>query len=162
MRYITLSACAALLMGMAACSSDDITLKSNDYGSTIESTDGRRVSTFVISNAGMDAPDSLKMVRVILTPEASDEPLSFDASIIVDRDNMKCMMVIPAGESIPDGKYVLIIKTQDDQTLGARLQVRFVDEMLHTVSAQSIMYMGSLERVQRRIPTVSHHQMISR
>lgn len=142
MRYITLSACAALLMGMAACSSDDITLKSNDYGSTIESTDGRRVSTFVISNAGMDAPDSLKMVRVILTPEASDEPLSFDASIIVDRDNMKCMMVIPAGESIPDGKYVLIIKTQDDQTLGARLQVRFVDEMLHTVSAQSIMYMG--------------------
>ena len=97
MRYITLSACAALLMGMAACSSDDITLKSNDYGSTIESTDGRRVSTFVISNAGMDAPDSLKMVRVILTPEASDEPLSFDASIIVDRDNMKCMMVIPVG-----------------------------------------------------------------
>lgn len=122
---------------LSGCSEDS--LLSNEIGSTLEENDSYKISTFSLSNNIMGADESVDRVTINLKSE-NITSLQYSADVIVSNSTMKCRMMIPKTESIPDGNYVLTAILPDNTKLGGCFKVVFKNDMLRTIQEEQIEY----------------------
>lgn len=66
--------------------------------------------------------------------------LQYSANVKVSNSMMKCRMMIPKNESIPDGDYYLTAILPDNTKLGGCFKVSFKNDMLCTIHEELIEY----------------------
>lgn len=130
-KIISASLAAIALTLLAACSDD--TPFQPDIEPGIEQEDGYAVTSFSIAREHFALPDGKAEVEVALI-SADGTTFCFPAQVETIDPTSRLRMNIADGHDLPDGEYIMTMRSTGGSAIAGRLRVLFADRRLQRVS----------------------------
>lgn len=127
----------AVVMFTSACVDDN--LIKNDIGSTLQTHEGKRVSTFYLPISDTKV-DKLPLSVLIALDNSKTDIVEYNGRIAVEKERLKVDMEIPADHKIADGQYCIICYDAASRDILLRYFVNIKSEMVHLVVAEMVDY----------------------
>lgn len=130
----------AVFLTVGNSCSDDNSLMSNDYSSTLKMTKNFKLSSFLLDRHIWEVPDTTTQITICLRSHTDDTEKTLNALVGITDEKLRVSIQIPKGLSIPDSDYDVIGLLLNGKKLDTRLIATFKDEMLLNIMATKVEY----------------------
>lgn len=130
----------AVLLAVCNSCSDDNSLMSNDYSSTLEMTRNFKLSSFLLERHVWAVSDTTTQITICLRSHTDDTETVLSALVEITDEKLRVSIQIPKSLSIPDSDYDVIAFLANGEKLDTRLIATFKDEMLLNIMSTKVEY----------------------
>lgn len=125
-----------------SCSDDDEQVLSNELGSKLEIVGDMKVSTFYLPNERLQI-DQLIDFKIQISDLNNNKEYTFNGKVIELTPLLKCELYIPKTETLPDGDYLFVFSTSENEILfSSKFTLALEREMVSSILQEQANYSG--------------------
>lgn len=143
MKTTTIYIVQALMLALAmiagnSCSDDNF--RKNGIGSTLETTDDYKQSSFLLNKDVWELSEATQGIIIKLRSHTDNTEAEYNVDVAQESDKYRLTIHIPRIKRIIDGDYDILAQLPSGKKFGARLTATFKDEMLYGIMSTSVVF----------------------